>query len=348
MIGQMIMVGFSGKNPSDPGVKALQSQIASYHIGGALLISRNIASPKQLRKLTDFLQDASPRSLPLLIAVDQEGGYVQRLSRKTGHMSFPSAWKMANDPRYGNGSSALKVYQKMADQLADAGINVNFGPVVDLNVNPNNPIIGRFRRSYGKDPERVVDYASYFVAAHKRRKILTAAKHFPGHGSSKTDSHKTFSDISNTWKPIELKPFEYIVNDTSVDMVMIGHLYHPQFSDGPRLPASLSKRAIAVLRDEDGVQFDGVVVSDDMEMGAIRKNFAFNESIIRAVNAGIDILIFSNTTKVDRDLGKRIHRVIRRAVNDGRIQRQRIEDAFQRIRTMKTILLDDPRSAFWR
>ena len=348
MIGQMIMVGFEGRRLTDSGVKAIQQQLRSYQIGGVLLISRNISSPSQLRELTQGLREANPSSLPLLVAVDQEGGHVQRLSRKTGHTSFPSAWEIANDSRFGTGQSALKVYEKMADQLADAGINVNFGPVVDLNLNPNNPIIGRFGRSYGRDPERVVNYASYFVAAHRKRKILTAAKHFPGHGSSKTDSHKIFSDISSTWKAIELKAFKDIVHDTAVDMIMIGHLYHPNFSDGPRIPASLSKRSVKVVRDKGGVQFDGVIVSDDMEMGAISQNFSFKASIIRAVNAGLDMLVFSNIAKVNPDLGRRIHTVIKNAVEDGRIEQHRIEKAFHRIREMKGTLRESANRMSWR
>lgn len=334
-IGQMIVVGFVGTEPDDPGVVALRRQLERGLVGGAILLSRNIASPGQVRELNASIRGAAGVSPPL-ISVDQEGGAVQRLTRENGHRTYPSASQIAAGPADAAGARALAVYAQMAEELSAAGFNVNYGPVADVNSNRSNPIVGRLGRSYSDDPDEVVDYARRFALAHRNAGILTAAKHFPGHGSSRTDSHVAFTDISNTWDVSELIPFKSLAEGGFVDMTMMGHLYHPKFSDGGRLPASLSKKAIAYLRDEIG--FEGVVVSDDMEMGALRENFSFEERIVRAVAAGTDLLIFSNFGNPTPDIGPRVHMVIVDAVRAGTIPVARIEEAYGRITRMKGAL----------
>lgn len=349
MIGQMIMVGFEGKSSNDDGVQAIRQQLSEGIIGGVILLGHNISSPEQIRKLNLAIIDSGAKFIPL-IAVDQEGGYVQRLSRKNKHISTPSAARIA---RKYSGPEAGELYNKMAQALADGGFNVNFGPVVDLNINRRNPIIARKKRSYSADPARVTKYARWFIDAHHEQNILTAAKHFPGHGSSATDTHKRFTDITTSWKNTELEPYRELsvarkrkflkefgaepsdlrnlIDD--VDMVMIGHLYHEQFSDAPGIPTSLSKRAVAYLRDNVG--FEGVVITDDLQMGAIRKNFAFEDAVIRAITAGNNILLFSNTFDSSPNLARAIHDVIKNAaLKDPRL-RSRIKQAFRYITAMK-------------
>ncbi len=333
MIGQMIMVGFTGTAKNDPGVKAVRRELKDGLIGGVLLLARNVASPKQVRLLSKSLREASGNRIPL-ISVDQEGGAIQRLKARTGHLTFPSARHVASNPKFRTGSNVLSLYAKMASELRSGGINVNFGPVVDLNINPENPIIGRLGRSYGTDPDRVSLYARWFALAHQGAGILTVAKHFPGHGSSKTDSHVDYTDISKSWKKEELKPFIDLAEDQFVDMVMVGHLYHPKFSDGPGIPASLSKKSITALRRDFG--FKGVIITDDLDMGALRKHFSFEERIVRAIRAGEDMLVFANLIDPKNDLGARIHKVIVQAVRDGRIKKSRIADAYKRIMEMKS------------
>jgi beta-N-acetylhexosaminidase len=154
----------------------------------------------------------------------------------------------------------------MAEELAQAGVNLNFGPVVDLNSYPGNPVIARRKRSFGADPKAVAALARAFITAHREANVVTAAKHFPGHGSSRSDSHKVLADISQSWRESELEPYRLLARDGLLDMVMVGHLYHPRFSDGEGVPASLSERAIRALRADGYIGFKGVVVSDDMEM----------------------------------------------------------------------------------
>ena len=337
MIGQTIMVGFSGQNEHDPGVKAVRDQLAKGVIGGVVLYPENISSQRQLRLLTAFLANANSKLVPF-IAVDQEGGRVQRLDRRTGHTHFPSAQKMGRDATL-TPEAARRIYGEMAKELAGAGINLNFGPVVDLSLNPWNAVIARRKRSYGPDPKTVTSLARSFIAAHREANVATVAKHFPGHGSSWSDSHKSLPDISRSWQESELEPYATLSHDGLLDMVMVGHLYHPRFSDGEKLPTSLSANAMRALRADGYIGYRGVVVSDDMEMGAVRDAYSLEERVILALNAGVDLLVFSNVKSRDTDLGVRLHEIVATAVRGGRIPRARIETAYERIAALKHRLM---------
>jgi len=338
MIGQMIMVGFLGGNERDPGVKAVRDQLANGTIGGVVLYPENIGRPTELRTLTAFLRNAKSSMVPF-IAVDQEGGLVQRLTRRNGHHYFPSASSVGRNPSYASADNAERLYASMATELAHAGFNLNFGPVVDLNLNPNNPVIGQRDRSFSADPKTVTALARAFIVAHRAADIVTVAKHFPGHGSSHVDSHKGLPDISQSWREIELEPYQALAKEGLLDAVMIGHLYHPTFSDGAKLPASLSGRAVRALRQKGYIGFDGVVVSDDMEMGAVREAYSLEERVIKAVKGGTDLLVFSNVQSRDIELGPKIHRIIADAVRGGRISRTRIEKTYGKITLLKRRLM---------
>jgi beta-N-acetylhexosaminidase len=337
MIGQTIMVGFSGQSEHDPGVKAVRDQLARGVIGGVVLYPENIGSPRQLRLLTAFLLNANSTLVPF-IAVDQEGGRVQRLDRRTGHKHYPSAQKMGRDATL-TPEEARRIYGEMAKELADAGVNLNFGPVVDLSLNPWNAVISRRKRSYGTDPQTVTSLARSFIAAHREANVATVAKHFPGHGSSWSDSHKSLPDISRSWRESELEPYVALSHDGLLDMVMVGHLFHPRFSDGDKLPSSLSAKAIDALRADGYVGYQGVVVTDDMEMGAVRGAFTLEDRVVTALNAGVDLLVFSNVKSRDTELGMKLHEIVADAVRDGRVSRARIESAYERIAALKRRLM---------
>jgi beta-N-acetylhexosaminidase len=346
MIGQMIMVGFGGSNEREPGVVAVRDQLAKGIIGGVVLYPENIGSPQQLRNLIAVLRHARSNPVPF-VAVDQEGGHVQRLTRRNGYSYFPSAQSVGRNPSFASLESAVRLYATMAEQLAKAGFNLNFGPVVDLNLNPANPVIGSRDRSFGADPTIVTMLARAFITAHRNANIVTVAKHFPGHGSSRVDSHKALADVSETWREIELEPYRTLAHDGLLDAVMIGHLYHPRFSDGAKLPASLSGRAVKALRAKGYIGFHGVVVSDDMEMGAVRDDYSLEERVIKAINAGTDLLVFSNVNSGDPELGVKIHTIIAEAVREGRIARARIEKAYGKIRLLKRRLAQKDLSGKW-
>jgi beta-N-acetylhexosaminidase len=345
MIGQMIMVGFLGSSERDPGVAAVRQQLSQGIVGGVVVYPDNIRKTGELRALTAFLRNAKSSPVPF-IAVDQEGGHVQRLARRNGYRYFPSALSVGRNPSYASLDSAVKLYATMAKDLAHAGFNLNFGPVVDLNLNPSNPVIGQRQRSYGADPAIVAMLARAFITAHREANIVTVAKHFPGHGSSRVDSHKSLADVSDNWQESELEPYRILAKDGMLDAVMIGHLYHPRFSDGAKLPASLSSRAVKALRAKGDINFGGVVVSDDLEMGAVA-DYPLEERVVKAVNAGTDLLVFSNVHFRDSELGPKLHALIADAVRDGRISRLRIEQAYGKIMLLKRRLAQKDLPGKW-
>lgn len=329
MIGQMVMVGFHGTRVRDKRVKRIAKLIKDGTIGGVILMTRNVKNKKQLRQLTSFFHAARP-DMPPFIAIDQEGGAVQRLTKRRGFRQTPAAAYLV---RKKSVDEAREIYAKMAEEMSDAGINMNFGPVVDLAINKRNPIITRRGRSYGADPKTVTDFASAFIEAHRQHGVLSVAKHFPGHGSSWTDSHRRFVDLSKTWKPVELEPYRLLSGEKAPDFVMVGHLFHPKYGGKAKLPASLSRVAI---EDElrQGLKFNGLVVTDDLEMKSVKRRFGRPDLTVKAINAGNDIVLYSDATKRHHTPAK-VHRIIADAVKKGKISRQRIEASYKRIKSLK-------------
>lgn len=332
MIGQMLVIGFNGTRTADASVRRTLTELEQERIGGVIIMDRNVRSPRQVRELTAAFLATAPSALPL-IAIDQEGGAVQRLSSRKGFGRYPTARLLA---RRHQPADAYRVYWQMASELAAAGVNLNLGPVVDLDTNANNPIIGRRGRSFGADPERVTAFARAFIAAHHKAGVMTSLKHFPGHGSSRVDSHRRFVDLSHSWSEKELAPYEELSAEGRIDTVMVGHLYHPAFSDD-RQPATLAPRAIRWLRDSLG--FDGVVITDDLGMGAIRRHHSLEESLVQAVAAGNDVLLLSQGGDT-ANFAARATAVIHDAVANGRIPLRRIKDSYRRILALKATLRD--------
>lgn len=302
MAGQMIVVGFQGDDADDASVVALRDELAAGRLGGVMFLKVNVKSLDAVAAMNAAFRAASPE-LPPFLTLDQEGGSVERLTQEVGFTEIPNAATIAaqNSPE-----EAEAIYAGMASAIAELGFSVNFGPVADINLNPDNQVIARFGRAFGSDPETVIAYDAAFVAAHRQAGLLTSLKHFPGHGSSTADSHEGFVDITNTWQESELEPYRALMAQDMVDMVMVGHLYHADYADpGTQIPSSLSPQWITgVLREQLG--FDGVVISDDLEMGAIRDHFSLKETVTMAVRAGLDVLLFSNTAKYRASLGQEI------------------------------------------
>lgn len=287
----------------------------------------NIVSPAQLQILTYSLQSASPT--PLLIAVDQEGGKVSRLKAKAG---FPTTTSFAQLGQWNDLTITRQRSDDIAKTLHRYGINFNFSPVVDLNSNPKNPVIGSLGRSFSADPAIVTAHAGQIVAAHRSYGIATCLKHFPGHGSSRTDSHRGFVDISETWEKSELLPFANLVKAGLADAIMTGHVYNARLDT--KLPATLSYPIITRLLREE-IEYDGVVISDDLMMDAIRQHYSFAESVELAINAGVDILLICSSD--DALVGDTVS-LIYDLVQKGRISEQRIDQAYQRINRLKSKL----------
>lgn len=324
-IGQMLMVGF----PLDtPFLDTLYSDIRDHHLGGVVLFEYNIHNPIQIAHLTGQLYPLSKSSL--FIAVDQEGGHVTRFNQRNGYQQIPTAFQLGT--AINSRDSTQSAAATMAEWLYESGVNLTLAPVVDLNINPESPAIGAWERSYSPDPDTVIQHAQWFISEFRNRNILTCLKHFPGHGNAADDSHLGITRISETWSERELLPYRRLIGKGYDEFIMAGHLLHEKVDS--LYPASLSPVFIKqILRDSLG--FRGVVISDDLFMEAITEQYGFEETVERAVNAGIDILVFRINEIEERALVPFVVSTIRKKVEEGVIPVQTIDDSYRRIQRLK-------------
>ncbi|MCU0418616.1 MAG: glycoside hydrolase family 3 protein [Cyclobacteriaceae bacterium] len=328
-IGQMILIGMP-EAKVDPVVL---EEVRQGKVGTLILFEKNVPKSANafapLKKITWTYQQAAP--IPLFIAIDQEGGKVNRLKEKYG---FPRSVTARALGKAGSLDSVRFYAEALASNLAGLGINVNFAPCVDLAVNPNNTVIVKVERSFSPHADSVALLAQEYIKQHRKYGVITSLKHFPGHGSSLEDTHFGVADVTHTWSESELTPYQRLLDSGYVDAVMTSHIVNKKL-DSKGLPGTLSKEILdGILRKKIG--FDGVVFSDDMQMHAIAKQYGLEESIKLAINAGVDILCFSNniagseTRTVDR-----VFDIIRTAVEKGDIPRARIDQSFARIMALK-------------
>ena len=326
-IAPMIMVGFDGPNAAAWGVREMAAHVAAGRVGGICFIAKNAVSRPGVESITKLFHGASER-WPLLMAIDQEGGQVQRLSSHLGFGFEPSPAQVSNTL---STDQARTVYRAMAVQMRKSGFNLNLAPVVDLGFEPRNVLITQMGRTFGDDPASVVRYSRAFVAGHRDEGVLTALKHFPGHGSALADSHDGAVDVTKTWRESELAPYTCLTAEVMVDIIMTGHVSHQTLTDG--LPASLSTPAIAgMLRGRVG--FSGVVITDDLDMKAVRRKFSREEAVIRAVAAGNDILLATNDDG-DHNLPLTMIMAVQKGIRDGRIDPDGVVASVRRIEALK-------------
>lgn len=333
-IGQMLKVGFRGVAIDEQS--PIVADIKKYNIGGVVLFDydvprdtafRNITSPEQVQMLTQNLQSFA--ETPLIIAIDQEGGRVARLKPKHGFKPTVSAQYLGE---LNNADSTAKYAHQTAQILSELGVNTNLAPVVDVNLNPENPVIGGIERSFSDDPEVVSEQAQTYMEVMHQYGIITTLKHFPGHGSSKDDSHLGVVDVTDYWQEQELIPYRNLIQTDHVDMVMTAHIFNAKLDSS--YPATLSKPIITgILRDSLG--FDGVVMSDDLQMKAIRTQHGLKETIKLSLQAGVDMLSFANNSVFDEEIAAKAHRIIKELVDKGEISEQRINRSYQRIMNLK-------------
>ncbi len=349
-IGQMLIMGFTGKTVNESSLVA--RYLNDDNIGGVILFDynfqsqtydKNIESPEQVKKLNQQLQVLTRRAnnkhhrphLPLLISVDYEGGSVNRLHSRYGFPVIPSAKKVGEK----SFEEASEVAKLMADTLSSSGFNLNFSPVLDVDVNPDNPIIGKLGRSFSSDPNGVTQFGQIYSKQFLNQHIECAYKHFPGHGSSLTDSHLGFVDITNTWSIKELTPFlELLSQSQHCDMVMVAHVVNRNL-DASGLPATLSNSMISGLLRHD-LQFDGVVITDDMQMKAIADYYGLSTALSLAINAGADMFIFGNQLTGQEQDPKELIDLVEEKVHSGEISETKINEAYHRIVKMKASLVN--------
>jgi beta-N-acetylhexosaminidase len=338
MIGQMLLIGFRGKtiNSSDQVVQ----DISCGRVGGVILFDkdvalstadsihdRNIQTPEQVKNLIISLQSYS--KIPLFISVDQEGGTVARLNEKNG---FPHNISQEYLGTLDNPDSTRFYGDLTALALKDAGFNLNFAPVVDLNINPDNPVIGKMDRSFSLDPNVVIENAEIIIQSHHDKGVFCTLKHFPGHGSSTADSHQGLVDVTNTWSDIELEPYRVLINTGKPDVIMTAHIYNAHLDS--LYPATLSKSIITGLL-RNTLHYKGVVISDDMNMKAISDYYGIETAIELSIKAGVDILCFANNSIYDEMIAVKATDIIKKLVNDGKISTDRIRESYLRIMSLK-------------
>ena len=330
MISKMVILGFSGEtiNPNDEIYKNVKSGL-----GGVILFDKdpndkqkvkNVRNKEQLKTLTSQLQAISKQKL--LISIDQEGGIVQRLKSADGFVNTPKASEVALKGK----DFAKQSYSAMAKDLKYSGINVNFAPVVDLAVNKENKVIVTRGRSFGESSNEVISYASIFVDELKKEKVISVLKHFPGHGSSLADSHLGFVDITNTWNQKELEPYRYFIKNNKVDMIMTAHVFNEKLDKD--YPATLSYNVNTnLLRYKLG--YEGVLVSDDLQMYAISKHYDLKQTLTLAINSGVDMLLFANQLAKPISLKQIVDTVYSQILNE-EISLEQIIKSNQRINRM--------------
>ncbi|WP_235957139.1 beta-N-acetylhexosaminidase [Paenibacillus apii] len=321
-IGQMVICGFHGTSMDGD----LRRLIADYKIGGVIYFARNVESPAQVARLTAELQDTAAKSgtPPLWISIDQEGGMVARITEGVALMPGGMAIAAA-----GSEEDAYLAAFASGRELAAMGINLNYAPVLDVNNNPDNPVIGV--RSFGESPEKVARFGERTLRGFQDAGVAATAKHFPGHGDTDVDSHLDLPTVPHDRKrmeEVELKPFREAVR-AGVDAIMSAHIYFPALESG-KLPVTLSKAALTgLLREELG--FEGIITTDCMEMNAIAEHFGTVEASVMAVEAGADLVLVSH--RLDRQLGA--IGAIEHAVVDGRLSEERIDQSVRRLLAMK-------------
>lgn len=337
-IGMMLLVGFRGTELDYNKNIEIISALRDYHVGSVILFDydvptgtrgRNIKDAEQLKRLCQQLRSFKS---DLLIGIDQEGGYVSRLSTGYGFPRILSAQRSA-----AKGDDTVRYYASLTGRmLEELGINLDFAPVADVNVNPRCPVIGGIERSFSGDPAVVRRCCLIWSAELLNHHVVSCWKHFPGHGSSKGDTHKGLVDVTDTWQPYELDPYRHGDNGWDrlmpLTMVMTAHVINRKL-DPSGLPASLSPKMTSYLRDT--LDFQGVIVTDDLAMGAIVSQYSFEKAIRMAVLAGADLLCLSNNGGTyDVNMVPKAVKVIKQMIADGEITEDRIRQSATRIRSL--------------
>ena len=321
-IGQLMIIGFDGIEAES----GLLEMIRKYHIGGVILFARNVHSPQQVAQLTNKLQQTAIESgnPGLFIAIDQEGGRVARLTEQTGFTEFPSAMAIGAT---GDAENAYQMASAMAVEMRAVGINTDFAPVLDVNNNPANPVIGT--RSFSADPKKVATFGAAFARGLQENGVLAFGKHFPGHGDTGTDSHIALPLVPHDRArlgQIELLPFKSAIAETFAG-IMSAHVTFTAIDPNPGMPATLSRAVLTgLLRDE--LDFQGLIITDSLEMGALAENgFSPPVGATLAFAAGADVLLFNR----NHTMHKQAFSNLVQAFKEGDISQEQLDSSVRRI-----------------
>jgi len=334
-VGQMILVGFRGMDAKDSEVRALAHEIRRGHVGGIILFNvdltnnsgpRNIRDLTQVRELNAYLQSAA--RIPLFVSVDQEGGAVNRLTPAAGFEITESAEQLGRE----NPGHTRAAAADLGRRMRTLGFNLDFAPSVDLAINPDNPIIAKRGRAFGRDAATVIAHGRAFADGLNDADMLFAFKHFPGHGSAGGDTHAGLVDVTDVFQDTELDPYRALARTDMMGMVMVAHVFNRHID--PKFPASLSRKTIDILRRDIG--YDGVVITDGLSMGAIVQEFTQPEVIRHAIDAGADILLMGDIDgEYVPNIAAKTHATVMKMVHSGVISRARVQQSYDRIMKLK-------------
>jgi beta-N-acetylhexosaminidase len=331
-VGQLIVVGFGGTNAKAPGFLAVMDDLERGLIGGVLFLPQNIATRADLEAMVRAIRGCACPSVPL-VAIDEEGGTVDRLGREFRFPAIPSALEIGRASE----ADARRQYAALAKKLDDVGFNMNFAPVVDLNRNPRNPVIGAQWRSFSADAAVVEKYARIFIEEHHALGILTSLKHFPGHGSSWADTHIMPTDVRLSWSPEELVPFEHLIGAELVDTIMVGHLSNQTRWGG--VATQQGATAISQILRTD-LRFDGVVMSDDLAMRAVATGKKSLAQVVRsAIQSGVDLVLVGQPFDPSiPNVGAYANQAIVEGLSSGEIALSAITESSHRVTSLKSKL----------
>ena len=319
-LGQMVMIGIQGTKVDDDSLYMLNQ----YHMGGVILFDRNMESPEQVKQLTSDLQAQSNEKVPLFIGIDEEGGDVVRMAEK---LTPPPSQKEIGAT--GDIEQAKTWAIKTAKSLKDMGINVNFAPVADVGSND--------KRSYSTDTNTVIDFVRAATKGYQQENIIYSLKHFPGIGKGRVDSHVDSSSIDVAKEVLmaeDILPFKTIIDENEPNdyFILVSHLKYPALDE--EYPASLSSKIMTdLLRNEFG--YKGIIITDDMEMGAVANHNDFRSIGVKAVKAGVDIVLVCHEYQHQQE----VYLGLLDAVNSGEISQERIDESVKRIIKVKLLHL---------
>lgn len=319
-LGQMVMIGIQGTKVDDDSLYMLNQ----YHMGGVILFDRNMENPEQVKQLTSDLQAQSNEKVPLFIGIDEEGGDVVRMAEK---LTPPPSQKEIGAT--GDIEQAKTWAIKTAKSLKDMGINVNFAPVADVGSND--------KRSYSTDTNTVIDFVRAATKGYQQENIIYSLKHFPGIGKGRVDSHVDSSSIDVAKEVLmteDIIPFKTIIDENNPNdyFILVSHLKYPALDE--EYPASLSSKIMTdLLRNELG--YKGIIITDDMEMGAVANHNDFRSIGVKAVKAGADIVLVCHEYEHQQE----VYLGLLDAVNSGEISQERIDESVKRIIKVKLLHL---------
>ena len=328
LVGRTLVLGFLGDEARAQGADRIEADLAAGRIGGVLFLRHNARSREGVLGLARRFRAAAPDAW---LAIDQEGGFVQRLTAEMGFTDIPTARELAAMGPVAAGP----VLAAAAEELAEAGFNLNLAPVADLE-QAGNAVIACYERAFGTDPAAVAAWCGVFIDAMEARGVACAIKHFPGHGRSSGDSHDGFVDLTGTWSFEEVEPFARLIETDHAHLIMGGHLINRRL-DPSGDPVTLSRPVLNGLLRR-AMRYDGAVITDDLDMGAIRDHYTREQALTGALAAGNDLLLISNSANADPDLPRRAVDWVGAAIERGALTMDRLIQAGARIDQLKARL----------